>query len=707
MGSSQRDTSNNASAAENVVQAQNVHGGVHIHSDSTPVRHVVPHQLPAAMRHFVNRTVEQDALTTLLNGADHESTVLISTVDGLAGVGKTTLVVQWAHGVLDQFPDGELYVNLRGFDPAAAPLAPAEALIGFLTALGVAPEVVPADQEARAAQFRTLLHDKRMLIVLDNARDAEQVLPLLPGSPGCLVVITSRQRLDGLVAHHGAHRLSLATLTQDEGRSLLARHLGAGRLAGEAEAVATLLEHCAGLPLALTLVAVQAAAEPDVPLADLAADLSNERERLDTLDMGGRTGVRAVFSWSYRSLSPQAAMLFRQLGLPTCPEISLASAAALAGLEQRQCRRLLSELTRSCLLTRRTNTYVFHDLLRAYARERAYADDREGERAAALRRLIEYYFYATYAACRQIFPEVPLPALDVTETTLWRDFSSFDDALAWWDSEHANVTAVIGQAVALGIPSGPWLAHIASFLFKLRGRLDECKISCDSGLEGARAGGDRVAQAELLRDIGGIYSLAGKSDVAVEYDNAAADIFSELGDQFQVASTWQGIGETLVNQGRYEEAVSTERQVLQMLDDSSGNLDEALERGAAHAVLGFALAHLGDFANAFTHLRQALDIDASRFTRGYALRGLGFAYLRAGYTDDAIHVYQEAVACSREIGHHSGEARGFEGLGTALRTNGDTAGAREAWQHALAIFDDLGHPSAETLRTYLNDLDKS
>jgi hypothetical protein len=425
------ETSNSASAAENVVQAQNVHGDVHIHSGPRSLRQrLVPHQLPAALRHFINRTVERDALRTLLNGADRDSTVVVSTVDGLAGVGKTTLVVQWSHEVAELFPDGELYVNLRGFDPAAEPLAPAEALTGFLTSLGVASEAVSAEQETRAAQFRTVLHGRRVLIVLDNARDTEQVLPLLPGAPGCLVVVTSRQRLDGLVAHHGAHRLMLETLTQDEGRALVARYVDADRLGAEPDAVAALLEQCAGLPLALTLVAVQAIADPDTSLTALAADLADERERLDALDSGGRTGIRAVFSWSYRSLSPGAARLFRYLGLSNTPDISLATAAALANLNQRQCRRLLGELTRLHLLTRRADRYVFHDLLRAYARECAYSEDSEQERDTALKRLLDYYFNTVYSAIQKIEPTFIFTELDGMDLKLRSDFSTGDNALS-------------------------------------------------------------------------------------------------------------------------------------------------------------------------------------------------------------------------------------------------------------------------------------
>ncbi|MEV0698284.1 tetratricopeptide repeat protein [Saccharopolyspora sp. NPDC050389] len=678
-------------------------GDVHIHGSAGSVGRPweVPRQLPATVRHFVNRTVEQDALTTLLNGAGHDHTVLVSTVDGLAGVGKSTLVVQWAQQVRERFPDGELYVNLRGFDPVADPMAPAEALIGFLTALGVAPEAVAATEEARAAQFRTLSHGRRMLLVLDNARDAEQVLPLLPGSAGCLVVVTSRQRLDGLVAHHGAQRLSLATLTRGEGRQLLARFLGDERLANAPEAVAALLEHCAGLPLALTLVAAQAAAEPDVPLEDLAADLRDERDRLDALDLGGRTGVRAVFSWSYRVLSPQAARLFRLLGLPNSPDVGLDAAAALAGAGQRHTRRALAELCRAHLLTRRAgDRYVFHDLLRAYARECAHANETEQERTAALQRLLDHYLYTTYAANQRLLPSRPLPELEYVDERLWRDFATYEDALAWWDVEHAGVLATIRQAVALKMSRGPWLAHAATYPFKLRGLIDELKVSSADGLKVAAENGDLPAQARLLADLSTAHLFRGEPDAALRYQQSAAELFAELGDKFWEASTHGVLGEIFLELERYGDAATSARHALQILGDSG---DQEVQSGA-DAVLGLALAHLGDFTAALTHLHRASEIDAP-FARGYALTNLGSAYLQAGDIDNAVRTYRKAAEHRHAIGHQLGEATSLTKLGEALRTAGDAEGAREAWQAALVVLDQLGHSDADTVRACLSTLD--
>lgn len=684
-----------------------MHGGVHIHRQAgSGESRVVPHQLPASLRHFVNRVVEQDALTTLLNGADRENTLLVSAVDGLAGVGKSTLAVQWAHQVRDRFPDGELYVDLRGFHAVAEPMTASEALAVFLTALGVVPETIPAEEEARAGQFRTLVHGRRMLIVLDNARDTEQVLPLLPGSPGCLVVVTSRVRLDGLVAHYGAQRLPLATLAHDESRLLLARFLGMDRLTSESDAVEALLEHCAGLPLALTLVAVLAAAEPDVPLADLAADLRDERNRLDTLDAGGHTGVRAVFSWSYRSLSPKAARQFRLLGLPNNADIALPAAAALAGVDQHHCRQVLAELTRVHLLTRRAgNRYGFHDLLRAYARERAHADDSVQDRTAALGRLLDYYFSATYAARYTLTGRgLSLLEVDVADEQAGNEFTTYDKALTWWDHEHTNVLGVVRQTAALTLRRSAWLAHTATYLFKLRGLYDEWKAACTNGLQAARANADRAAEARLLLDLGSAHAVREEFRAAVACLDAAADLLSELDDGYWEAVARQMLGEVLLDQGRYQEAAATQEQVLQMISEDAGEHGET--EAAAHTVLGLALTHLGEFPAAFAHLHQSLNITgASEFARGYTLSSLGFAYLRAGRAKDAVRAYQQAVQHRRGIAHRWGEATSLNGLGTALRASGDNDGARNAWHQALDIFDQLGSPDADTVRAHLNAVD--
>jgi len=315
----------------------------------------VPAQLPSAVPAFTGRTAELarlDALAGLDAGAAGAglgpatpATVAICAVSGTAGVGKTALAVHWAHRVAGRFPDAQLYVNLRGFDPAGAALDPGQALRGFLDAFGVPTARIPADLDAQAGLYRSLLAGKRVLVVLDNARSAEQVRPLLPGAPGCLAIVTSRDQLAGLVATEGARPLALDLLTAADARKLLVRRLGADRAVGEPEAVEAIITACARLPLALTIAAARAATSPGFPLAAIAAELQESGSALDPVDGGDlATDVRAVFSWSYHALSAGAARLFRLLGLHPGPDIPITGAASLAGIPPGQARTVLPVL---------------------------------------------------------------------------------------------------------------------------------------------------------------------------------------------------------------------------------------------------------------------------------------------------------------------------------------------------------------------------
>jgi transcriptional regulator with XRE-family HTH domain len=331
----------------------------------------VPAQLPADVAGFTGRTGYLGQLDALLGIAVRPPATVV--IAGTAGVGKTALAVHWAHQVRHRFPDGQLYVNLRGFDHTATPTDPGAVVRRFLDALYVPAHLVPADPDAQAALYRTLLADRRMLVLLDNARDSEQVRPLLPGASGCLVLITSRSELTGLIAAEGARALPVDLLTSDEAHELFARRVGADRFVAEPRAFAEIVAHCARLPLALAIAAARATAHPHLPLAALAADLCDSHDRLDALttdDTG--TGIRAVFSWSYRTLSLDAARLFRLLGLHPGPEVTARSAASLTRSPPAQVRPLLAELARAHLLTEHApGRYAFHDLLGDYATEQA------------------------------------------------------------------------------------------------------------------------------------------------------------------------------------------------------------------------------------------------------------------------------------------------------------------------------------------------
>ena len=338
--------------------------------------------------------------------------MVIGAIDGMPGAGKTTLAVHWAHLVADRFPDGQLYVNLRGFDPGGA-LGPAEVLSGFLPALGVTPPQVPADLDGRAALYRSLLAGQRVLVVLDNARDVAQVRPLLPGSPGCMVIVTSRNRLASLAASDGARTLTLDVFSAADAREALARRLGADRVAAEPAAVEEIIA---------CVRAAAAGAGPGGGAGGRAAAVPAGRHRrrtarragrLDALATGDGTDVRAVFSWSYRMLSPPAARLFRLLSLQAGPDISLAAAASLAARRPGQAGALLAELTRTRLVTEYSpGRYSLHDLLRSYAAELCAETDPDGDRDAAISRLLSHYLHSAHHSHLLLQPHQRLPGLE-------------------------------------------------------------------------------------------------------------------------------------------------------------------------------------------------------------------------------------------------------------------------------------------------------
>src|SRR6185437_14903204 len=411
----------------------------------------VPAQLPSAVPAFAGRLAELARLDALLPPAGAAASsappaAVITAVSGTAGVGKTALAVHWAHRVAARFPDGQLYVNLRGFDPAGQALEPGAAMQGFLAALGVPADGIPAGLPAQAGLYRSLLAGRRVLVVLDNARDVEQVRPLLPGSPGCMALVTSRDRLTGLVATDGAFPLTLDLLPAADARDLLAQRLGPGRVASEPAAVADIVAGCARLPLALTIAAARAATHPTFPLAVLATELREATHALDPFQGGDlATDVRAVFSWSYRALSPGAARLFRLLGLHPGPDIGLAAAASLAAAGPDRVRVPLAELTRAHLLAEHApGRYAFHDLLRSYAAEQALAHDGQEARDAAVHRVLDHYLHTAGRAAMLLEPHSPpLTLIPAQPGVTLGEPATAEDALAWFTAEHAALLAAV------------------------------------------------------------------------------------------------------------------------------------------------------------------------------------------------------------------------------------------------------------------------
>ncbi len=431
-------------------------------------------QLPARIATFTGRAEQLDQLDAILaRSADQTAAVVISAIAGTAGVGKTALAVYWAHRAIERFPDGQLYVNLRGFDPSGSVLPPADAVRGFLDALGVPPQRIPAGLEAQAALYRSTLTGRRVLILLDNARDADQVRPLLPGSPGCLVLVTSRNQLPGLVVGAGAHPITLDLLSTTEARQLLTSRLGAARIRAEPRAVDDIIVRCARLPLALTIVAARAAMYPRFSLAALAAELRDARGRLDAFALGdAATDARSVFSWSHRTLGDGAARLFRLLGVHPGPDLTAPAAASLAGVPIGQARTLLAELTRAHLLSEPSpGRYAFHDLLRAYAGELAAERESEPDRRAAVHRLLDHYLHTADTAYQQVEPHgqrvaLASPAAGVAPERL----TGHAAALAWFDAERAALLASVRLAADTGFDTHTWhLAMVVADYFDRQG----------------------------------------------------------------------------------------------------------------------------------------------------------------------------------------------------------------------------------------------
>jgi len=670
---------------------------------------VVPRQLPPAVPHFVGRAAELAALTDLVDRSVRPGgTVVITAIGGTAGIGKTTLAVHWAHRIADRFVDGQLYVNMRGFGSTGSPMTAAEAVRAFLDALGVPPERIPAALDAQVGLYRSLLADRQALVLLDNARDADQVRPLLPGSPGCLVVVTSRNRLGSLVAAEGAEPLTLDLLSSAEARQLLARRLGDGRIATDPHAVSEIITGCARLPLALAILAARAAAHPDFPLATLAAELRDARAALDGFDHGDpAASVRTVFSWSYKQLSQPAARLFRLLGLHLGPDIGLSAAASLCGQPAEQVRSALAELTRAHMVAEPVpGRYAFHDLLRAYAAELVRGVDTEAERHAATHRVVDYYVHSAHAADRILHPERdPITLAPLQPGVTVHHLTDNGQALTWFAIEHPALLGGLRLAAGARLDSQTcqlvWA--FAAFL-DWRGHWQDLAETQRAGLVAARRLGDRPEQARAQRCLGSAYTRLGRYNDARANLEDALNLFHALGDTTGGAHAHLHVCEVYERLGRHADALHHARLTLE-LARRAGN-----PRWCARGLnaVGWYHALLGEYRQALTHCEQALALQEEMGDRDGAADSwdsLGYAHHHLGEYERAIECYQRAVELWREIGRRHGQADTLVNLGDTLAALDRPDSAREAWRQALVILEDLGHPDAERVRPRLHQLD--
>jgi len=690
-----------------------------------PLASPVPAQLPLDAPGFSGRREELSILQAMLppksagsagsggaagldpGEADTARTVPIVVISGTAGTGKTALAVRFGRQVARRFPGGQLYVNLRGLDPSTGPMEPGEALRFFLDALGVPPYRIPADAEGRSALFRSLLDGKRVLIVLDNARNVAQVRPLLPGSPDCLVMVTSRNEMTGLVAAEGAVPLTIDVLSDAEAHEMLARRLGQDRVAAEPGAADEIISSCARLPLALSIAIGRAVGRPKRPLTELAAELRDARGRLDALEADDAvTNVRAVLSWSYDQLSEPAAQMFRLLGVHPGPDISLSAAASLAGMPRAGAGAALRELTRTHMVAEYLPArFTFHDLLRAYAADQAERFDPEPERRAAVHRVIDHYLHTAMSASHRFSPfRSSLQLAGPQPGVLPADVADKDQAMAWFDAEVPVLLALIAFADANGFDRHAWqIPWTLGPFFNRRGRWHDYEATQQTALAAAQRLGDTLALAHAHHLLGHVQSQVGEYEVADPNFRRALDLFRELGDRGNEAVVLNGLAGMLEKQERYTEALAVALDALRMLKAVGHWWTQAtLENG-----VGWLYAHLGQYDRALTHCQRALALHRDSGHRGGTadtLDSLGFVYLRLADTAQAKAHYHKAIEAYREIGAPFGEGNSLTGLGDALLAEGDPGAAGVAWREAVLILDRLPHPLADDVRARLRNL---
>jgi DNA-binding SARP family transcriptional activator len=656
---------------------------------SAPRERVVPAELPHDTPGFAGRTGELDRLHSLLAPARTQgtaNTVVISAIGGAAGIGKTALAVHWAHQVRGRFPDGQLYVNLHGFDHDRQPLEPGEALELLLRSLGLAASEIPPHHEAQGRVFRTLLADRRMLVLLDNAASAKQVRPLLPSGPTCCVLVTSRNRLGDLVAHDGAHALPLDLLQPDEARALLSRTLGTDRVDDDKHAVDELIRLCGSLPLALRVAAARLAGDPALRTADLVAEM-NEGNKLEALepDRDANSPLRTAFSVSYRVLAPGARRLFRLLGLFPGAEFTTEAAAALLDAPLSQARRLIGALTSAHLVEPATAArYRFHDLLREYAQECALVEETAPDREAALERLLIWYLNATRTtAGTGLFPELPSSLHPGRHPGM----PSAIAAGPWLDAERANLLAVINHAAHHGPRPIAW--HLTSALFSdfwIHLPRKTWQTTAQTALDAAETESDLFGQAAMHSSLSAARWDRGHVRQAMEHATRALDISRELGWATGEASGLGVRGMAYWSMARLDSAHDDFTVGLRIFRETGHRYFE----GFGVVGLGMACRDLGRLHEAADHLERAVGLEAevSWWDAGSALQLLGGVYWELGRLTDGLDLLGPEVVSDKRAGYRDGRAMMLEAIAKINIELGRHGEGLEQAERAFALVED-------------------
>ncbi|MEV6287632.1 BTAD domain-containing putative transcriptional regulator [Kribbella sp. NPDC051770] len=654
----------------------------------------VPAQLPADLRGFTGRTDELAAADELLavDGA-----VVIT---GMAGVGKTAFAVHWAHRIADRYPDGQIYLNFRGFDAARPPLTAEEALGAVFDSLGVRPERVPADPDRQAAYLRSLVAGRRMLFVLDNVRDIEQIRPVLPGGDS-FVIVTSRHQLRALAVTEGAALIELDVLPAADAVCLLARRIGSERGVEDLAAMEAIVDWCGRLPLAIAVIAARVAVTSHSDLVEILTQLRAEGSPFDALtEVDAVVDVRSVFSWSLKALSPKATDLFRLLALTRSLTWDEHTAASLTGLPITVVRRTLAELLSANLIAAYgPGSYTFHDLTRLYATELAEALPQE-ERRAAIHRLLDHYVLSGQNAEARLNPtRRPIEPLTPCPGAVVREFNRHDDAWAWFATHREALQSAQALALEEGLDEYVWRVSwlLQTYLARVGHWRQALALEKTALIALERLDAPQLV-ARTLNSIGRLYSEIAENDAALEHLNRAVDLFlNEADDPEGAASTSINLGSLLADLGRNEESIRANERVLELTTN---------ETLCSKALNGLGIVHVqrGEY-------RQALELSAAavrrsrtagdRYSEGKAYSCLGTAHHELGQYADAVRCLRRSVELFQAIGDDVNRADSLWHLGDSLLAAGDESSARDAWTISAEILARVDPAAAEPVRERL------
>ncbi len=688
----------------NVFQVGKLVGNIGLPAESRAV--INPQQIPLSSARFTGRGDELAWISRLRSDqvAGNTRAPVVIAIDGMAGVGKTSLATHWAHAECASFPDGCFYLNLRGFDPNLPALESRDAINVLLDSLGVAARDMPQTYTSQEALYRSLLASREVLMVLDNARSVEQIRPLLPTHPKSMVLITSRLELSALISHFGATLVKLQPLSVEESQELLMAHLGPDRVESDRAATEDIANSCARLPLALSIVAARAATRPAFRLSDIASELRDQSSRLDYLDLGEiDSNVRTVFSWSFSALSADAALVLSLIGSFPGPDISLLAVASLASLPVTGAQICISELTRANLVEEYSpRRYRLHDLLRAYAVERGRSVHPD-LRAAAIRRLLDHYTCSSIAADRLLDPprrqiSYDPPGVDVQVHPM----DAYVDALAWFDQEHHNIVSAAQISAEEKQYDYTWrLAWAANTYFYWRAQWNDIVLMHRLGVEAARSLGDLAAEAHMQRGLGRALARLNLFDEASNCQAKALELCTVLDDKVGQATTHHALSFLLDKQGEFADALTHAEAALPLWRAIGNPAREA----RALCDLGWAHFRAGSHETALRECQAALTMfDELHNLHGktLVLNNISKIFFAGGSLSAAAAHAEQQISLEAELGNRNSEAAAYDLLGDIREAQGQHETALEAWMISYRIFDQESRPEAREVQRKLD-----